>query len=357
MKEYRQKEHRGFEQMKKNTVTAIIGVLIFALTFRYAQAFSQGVTVGLKNCAAVIIPSLFPFMAAASFLGYAELPQGLKRIVSPITRLLFGQPPESLAAIISGFFGGYPSGAKAAVSLYESGKISREDAGRLTLFCVNGGAGFCVNAVGTVLLGSEKAGQVIFASMCIAAIITGIMTRKGRVSVPDSYETSDKNFSQIFVDSVASASKGILTVCAYTALFSGVLSVISQFGLGRESVSFVACLLEVASGCAEIAGEAPIPVIASVCAFGGICVHMQIFSVADKLGISIVRFYFFRVIHSLLSGIICALLLKVFPVVCETSVSFSDNAAAWSFSAPAAISLILLASMLILELDKERKIC
>lgn len=343
--------------MKKNTVTAAVGVMIFALTFRYAQAFSQGVTVGLRNCAAVIIPSLFPFMAAASFLGSAELPQGVRRILSPVTRLLFGQPPESLAAVLSGLLGGYPSGARAAVSLYEGRKIGREDAGRLTLFCVNGGAGFCVNAVGTVLLGSEKAGQVIFLSMCIAALITGVMTRKGEVSIPDSVNTSGKDFSRVFVDSVASASKGILTVCAYTALFSGVLSVISQFGLGRDTVSLIACLLEVTSGCAEIAGNVPIPIVASVCAFGGICVHMQIFAVADKLGISIVRFYFFRVIHSLLSGVICALLLRVFPVVCETSVSFSDNAAAWSFSAPAAISLTLLASMLILELDKDRKIC
>lgn len=344
--------------MKKgSTLTAAAGVLIFIVTFRYTQAFSDGIITGLKNCASVIIPSLFPFMVAASFMGSVEIPQRLKRLADPVTCLLFGQEPECLAAVIPGLLGGYPSGTKAAHSLWSGGKISEENAKRLVLFCVNGGAGFCVNAVGTAMLGSQGAGRIILVSMCLAAVITGMLTRKKGENKEPAKIPEYKSFSEIFVESVASASRGIITVCAYTALFSGVISVISQFGLSENTVAAIACLLEVTSGCVEIAGKVPIPVVAAVCAFGGLCVHMQIFTVAGGLKPKLSEFYLYRIIHSLLSGGICALLLRVFPVAEETALTLSENASAWSFSAPAAISLVFLASLLILELDKEKKIC
>lgn len=99
---------------------------------------------------------------------------------------LFGQPAEAAIAVAVGLFGGYPSGARAASSLYKSGKISRKQAESLMLFCVNPGAGFCVNAVGAALLGSEKAGSVIFVSLCISAVITGLFasSRKKKFSAP-----------------------------------------------------------------------------------------------------------------------------------------------------------------------------
>lgn len=342
---------------KSSALTAAAGIVIFVVTFRYTQAFSEGIIVGLKNCAAVIIPSLFPFMVAASFMGSVEIPQGIKRIADPLTRLIFGQPSECMAAVIPGLLGGYPSGTKAAHSLWSGGKISEEKAKRLVLFCLNGGAGFCVNAVGVSMLGSEKAGRIILVSMCLAAVITGILTRKNEDTAQPAKISEYRSFSEIFVESVALASRGIITVCAYTALFSGVISVVSQFGLSENTVAAIACLLEVTSGCVEIAGKVPIPVIAAVCAFGGLCVHMQIFTVAGRLKPKLSEFYFYRVIHSLLSGGICALLLKLFPVAEETALSLSENASAWSFSAPAAISLVFLASLLILELDKDKKIC
>ena len=344
--------------MKRGSVvTAVAGIVIFVFTFRYTEAFSQGVLIGLKNCAAVIIPSLFPFMVAASFMGFSELPPLVKRFADPVTRLLFGQPSECLAAVIPGLLGGYPSGAKAACSLAQGEKISEDNAERLVLFCVNGGAGFCVNAVGISMLGNEISGKIIFASMCLAAILTGMLTKRKCKTVTLAETIANGNFAEIFVDSVASASKGIITVCAYTALFSGVISVFAQLGFDEKTVDFVACLLEVTSGCVEIAGKVPIPVVASVCAFGGLCVHMQIFAVAGKYKPKISVFYLYRIIHSLLSGVICHILLRIFPAADETALTLSENACAWSFSAPAAISLVFLASLLILELDKERKIC
>ena len=177
--------------------------MLFAAAFVFPKEFSQGAATGLQNSASIIVPSLFPFMVAASLLGEGDLPPLLKRIVNPVTQKLFGQPAESAVAIFIGLLGGYPSGARAASALYEGGKISKKQAENLMLFCVNSGFGFCVNALGCSLLHSEKAGKIIFVSLCFSALVTGLIT-KSKVAY-ESGETDNnerKPFSKIFVESV-----------------------------------------------------------------------------------------------------------------------------------------------------------
>lgn len=333
-----------------------VGVLLFVLLFVFREDFLRGAAVGLSNCAQVIIPSLFPFMTAASFLGEGELPKTVKKTVEPITMRLFGQPAESAVAVAVGLFGGYPSGARAASSLYKSGKISRKQAESLMRFCVNPGAGFCVNALGAALLGSEKAGSVIFVSLCISAVITGLFasSRKEELFRPEI--STPKSLSGIFVEGVASGASGIISVCAFTTLFSGILSVVSGF-VGEKTAISLACLLEITSGCAAASGKIPLPILAGACAFGGLCVHMQIFSVAGELKPDLKKFYMFRLLHSALSMGVCYVLFKLFPVEVPTFLSVSENASLYSFSVSAAISLLFFSSLLIFDLDKQRKMC
>lgn len=332
------------------------GAALFVLFFVFREDFLKGAAIGLSNCAQVIIPSLFPFMTAASVLGEGEMPKSIKKITEPFSRRLFGQPAEAMIAVAVGLFGGYPSGTRAALSLYKSGKISRNQAERLMLFCVNSGVGFCVNALGAGLLGSEKAGNVIFASLCISAIITGLFTRSRKKEFFCPAIAIPKSLSEIFVDGVASGASGIISVCAFTVLFSGLLSVVSGL-VGEKTSTVVACLLEITSGCAAVSGKIPLPILSGICAFGGLCVHMQIFSVSGGMKPDFKRFYLFRILHSLLSAGICSLLLKLFPVEIPTFLSVAENVSLYSFSVPAAISLLFFSSLLIFDLDKQRKIC
>ena len=334
------------------------GLVLFAAVFVFPREFSQGAATGLKNSAGIIVPSLFPFMVAASLLGEGEIPPFLKKLLDPVMKKLFGQPAESAVAVFIGLFGGYPSGTRAAASLYESGKINKSQAESLMLFCVNAGTGFCINALGSSLLKSERAGGIIFASLCVSALIAGFFSRpESAETEKKSVERGGKAFSKIFVESVASGASGIITVSALATLFSGLITVFSVFLPNEKTAIAVSCLLEITSGCASAAGKLPLPLIASACAFGGMCVHMQIFASAGKLKPDWKKFLLFRLIHSAFSGAACALLLRIFPVAVQTSVPLTDGAELFSFSMPAALSLLFFSSLLIFDLDKQRKIC
>lgn len=343
--------------MKRKSAAAAAGGILTVILFAFGKEFSLGALSGLKICAEILIPSLFPFMVAAALTSAGELPPFIKSILTPVTRFLFRLPADGAFAITLGLLGGYPTGAKTAVSLYRSGKISREQAQRLMLYCVNAGAGFCVNAVGSGMLNSRKSGYILLVSLCISALILGFFTRGKNEKSISAQQILPLPFSKALVGSVSSSATGMLLICAFVTLFSGVIAAFSSIGISEKFLLPFCCILEVTSGCAEAAGKVSLPVIAAVCAFGGICVHMQIFALAEDLLPPVGKFYLYRLFHALLSGGICFILLKIFPVELQTVSVMQQNAALVSFSVPAAVSLLFLSALLILDLDSGKKMC
>lgn len=345
--------------MKRNGAVALTGILFFVFISVFSEDFSRGLKAGLDNCAQILIPSLFPFILASSVSGCGRLPMRAKKYLDPISDFLFGLPSDTLPAIVLGQVGGYLSGASATRTLLSNGTVSKADAERMLFFTVNAGIGFSVNAVGNALLNSRQAGKVIFASLCISSLIMGIILRffKSDSEFTPSAENSNVTFSAALVNGVSSSATATLTSCAFVLIFSGILSVLNtHIGNGILS-SAVSCLLEITNGCISLAGNASLPVIAAACAFGGLCVHMQVFFVSQPLRLNFFRFYLFRIIHSVLAFFVCKLILLIFPVHISASVYLSENIGIFSFSAPAAISLLFLCALLILDLDNGKEIC
>lgn len=343
---------------KAKGYTAVFsGVVMFVFLLVFTSDFGTGFSEGLIKCAEIVIPSLFPFLIAASLSGSGKLPPKFSRLISPITNFIFGLPAETIFAVILGQLGGYLSGAKSAQSLCSSGEISESQAEKLMFFCINPGIGFAINAVGTLILSSRNSGRIIFASICISGIICGIICRFIPCRKTDKQKTKFAlpSFSEAVVNSVSSGVLSLFTACAFVCLFSGIVAVIETY-VSNENIK-LACisLLEITNGCFYASNES-LPFISAICAFGGLCVHMQIFAVADNFRIRIPVFYFFRILHSVLAFLVCSLILRLFPSEMQTMVNITPEAQLWSFSAPASISMLFLSALLILDLDNKRKI-
>lgn len=345
--------------MKNKGHTAVFaGAAMFIFLLIFSEEFKEGFAEGLKNCAEIVIPSLFPFLIAASLAGSGDLPPAISRFISPITQFLFKQPTESVFAVILGQLGGYLSGAKAAQSLCSSGKISVGQAEKLMFFCINPGIGFAINALGSIMLSSRNSGRIIFASICISAFICGIISRflPCKTDTEENRNFINPSLSAAVVNSVSSGTFSLLTACAFVCLFSGITSVIENHTTNENIRLAALSLLEITNGCIYASKEMSLPFISAICAFGGICVHMQIFSVAESFGIRLPLFYAFRILHAVLSFLVCSFILWLFPVEQQVFVNITPEAALWSFSAPASFSLLFLSALLILDLDNKYKI-
>ncbi len=351
--------------MKRDKIKYIILVFITltacALLFVKTDLCAAGIKEGLILCAGTVIPSLFPFMVVSQFILKSGLADFLGSMLGSVTERIFRQPGITAGVILMSLIGGFPVGAKMTADLLGEGKITENQAQRLNLFCINAGPAFIIGTVGSMFLGTRKAGVILYASTCIASLFTGMLTRiiaDREQAVPHKDEiTYIANPVTAFSQATADSAKTMLSICAWIVIFNAVIKCISSFGNGLSVI--IACsLLEVTSGIKLSLGVLPFPVIAAVLSFGGLSVHCQIYSFISKSRLNMRYFYLARIITAAISSLICTGLIKIFP--CEIS-TFHTNSqilpAAYSISVPAAVALIFMCAVLIFEVDTDKKTC
>ena len=113
-----------------------------------SPSVGEGVRQGLAVCAAIMIPSLFPFLILSDFLGHTRIGVLLERPLGGLMARLYRCPKELAPAILMSWVGGYPAGARVLAGMVERGALSQEDAGLALTFCVNSGPAFLAVVVG-----------------------------------------------------------------------------------------------------------------------------------------------------------------------------------------------------------------
>ncbi len=333
-----------------------VGISLFFI-FYMPNAVTVGVTEGLKICFSVILPSLFPFMVLSSYIVKSQALRGLYKFLSPVSKYVFKLPASTIPVIIMGLIGGFPVGAKMTSMLLERGEITKNQAIRLCLFAINGGPAFIITAVGANMLGNIRAGVVIFISICLSYIILGFAISffgdKEEASSPITAEAQSPMAA--FSASVNDGVQGIISICAWVVLFSGFSACISTLPLPEDIHSVLIALLEVTKGCSFVAKEVGLPIITAIIAFGGLCVHCQIYGFIKTVGVKYRIFFAVRVICSALASIICHLILKIFPVYISTAVT-DVNIVPFSVSIPSFIALIILCIVMIFDIDSKKKV-
>ncbi len=344
---------------KAVAVTAAVSVGVFAVT--YPAAVIKGIGDGLKTCVGVVVPSLFPFMVVSSFVAGIPASDRITKLVSPLMRYCFRLPPSAFPALLFGLVGGFPVGCSVAAELYEQKRIGREHAQRLTLFCVNAGPAFTVTAVGAVMLGNVRLGAVLFASVCASSLITAVLLGF-MSSVPPKegvmLETA-KPVSVVFVSSVERSAHAMLGVCAWVTAFSCLFSLLGALGLSERSLSAIRCICEVTGGCGVAVQNGNVYAVAATLGWSGLCVICQVMGFVQKIGTPMKLFIAFRAVSAAMTAVICRVILHFFPVEASVYLSLDGSVGGefFSASAPAAVALMCLCAVFVIDLDRTRKLC
>lgn len=346
----------------KYLIPSLLTVFICRYLFLQPEICADGVKNGITMCAQIVVPSLFPFMVVSSFIIKSGMGDILGKLLNKPANLFFKLPGICSVVIIMSQIGGFPIGTKMTAELLQSNLISKNQAQRMNLFCLNAGPAFIINTVGSMMLGSVKAGVLIYISSVCASMITGILS----ISIYDKqYELKqEKGIIKLhdpissFVDSTASAAKSMLMICAWVVVFRTVCDITANINISSQFKLFFNCILEVTNGCQSACGVLPIPAIAAIISFGGLSVHCQINSYVRTSELKMRYFYTARFVCASLSAIICMELLKVFPCEIQTFATNSNiTATAYSVSVPACAALLIMSALLIFEVDTNRKVC
>lgn len=316
------------QRIKTVLLTATVVAAGVFLLWR-PQAVTSGISRGLSVCGGVLIPSLFPFLVLSGFLTRSGVADAIGRRLEGVTRLLFGLPGCCAAGILISAIGGYPTGGAVVGELVRRGQITREEGRRMLRFCVNGGPGFIISAVGAGLMGSVQVGMILFFAHLAASWLMGI------VSAPrGSRRKNEKRLiaapplttSVAFVESVTGACRSTVYMCGFVVLFSAITALIDAVNItsflgatpqGDRLVSaLLACVLEVGGGCTAAAslGENAILLLGFSVGFGGLSVLCQLAASLQWLKLIDSAFFLSRLAHGLLTAFLATTAYRYIPL-------------------------------------------
>ncbi len=335
--------------MKKVLLIVVVAVLMVFLIL-YPESCLKSARAGLDLWLTIVLPSLLPFMAASFIL----LETGIVRLIShffaPVTRLLFSAPGESAYVFFASAFSGYPVGAKLAGELYAKKQISETDAQAIVRFTSVTGPVFIAGAVGAGMLGAPEAGAYLIPAHYLSAVLVGVVfglfsknsVSPRKVQIKDVFAGFKKDIAacrplgELLSHSIEKSLLTLLKIGGFIIVFSVVMEVLTVSGAldaaalvysplsrlagltGESTKAMIIGGIEMTTGCGaacalDIELAEKLPVVSSIIAFGGMCIHMQTKSVCFASGLVPKRFMLAKSLQAVFAYALCSLSLELFP--------------------------------------------
>ena len=333
----------------------LLGLVLLAATLSlmvWPQQSMEAAKDGLQLCYNVIIPSLFPFFVLSALVVELGLAGYVGRALEGLMRPLFNVPGSCASAVVLGFIGGYPVGARTAISLYEKGMCTKTEAERLLAFCNNSGPAFILGVVGAGIFSSSRVGVLLYLAHAAASLCVGVLFRFYKRGERSGEEGGRLNFqtqrlSAAFIGSVKNSFMSTLNICAFVVFFtivirmlliSGILpalagalsALLSPLGLTEAwGERLLTGILEVSSGVWSLTGEGSLTGRLSMAAFmlgwAGISVHCQVLSFLGGSGLAVRTYLVGKMLHGGLSALFVGALARVFPLEATVSAYLAEQ--------------------------------
>lgn len=272
---------------------------------------------GLSAWAMNVLPSVLPFMFFTKVLSNLGTVERFSGFFARPMQKFFNAPALSSYVFLMSIISGYPVGAKMTADLYESNKISRSEAFRMTSFCSTSGPMFIIGAVGAGMLCSAKFGYIIFLAHALGAFINGFLYRKVKAEELPVTEKQNNNTKQDLNGMIVDSAISIIAVGVIIAIFFVVITSLSPILnlLPAPLASIFAGLIEITKGCMDISTCMPsaFAIIAStfIISFGGISTILQSFTMLNRLKMPIWLFVLQKFTHAILATLIAVILVLI----------------------------------------------
>ena len=319
-----------------------LGLLCATLALMFwPQEAMEAAREGLKLCYNVILPSLFPFFVLSALVVDLGLAGYLGRALEGLMRPLFHVPGACASAFVLGFVGGYPVGARTALSLYQKGMCTKTEAERLLAFCNNSGPAFILGVVGAGVFASSKVGLLLYLAHAAASVCVGFLfrfyKREGKRRERRASPTFEaERITVAFTGAIKNSFLSTLNICAFVVFFTVVIKLLFLSGLlpglagvlgallsplgfsTRWAERLLTGLIELTSGVWTLTGDGSTSGKLSMAAFllgwAGLSVHCQVLSFIGGSGLSVRTYIGGKLLHGGLSALFIGLLLRFFPL-------------------------------------------
>lgn len=301
----------------KDLIFGFMGLFCLALFIKNASVATGCMKEGLRLCANTVIPSLFPFMVIANIISVVKIPT-INKIFDKPFRKIFGVSGECAQILLIGNLCGFPVGAKLGSRLLDEGRITKKELERSLVFSSNPSSAFVISTVGLSLFSSKEFGIKLYAvtltisllSTAVHRLIFGGVDNPSPLQAPKNV-SQKKNLPSRFCEAIGDAALSVIGVSAFILFFSAFLGtleyVFSRFLLSDSLRALIVGIFEMIGGtsrAAELKGNAASILAAFSVGWSGISVHLQIFSIICKKGVSMKPYLLSKLLQGILTAVV-----------------------------------------------------
>lgn len=263
----------------KNLYVLLFFALLSTLLISKQRILQLSILSSIKLCLNTIIPAIFPFMILSDyFVCNIQMHNIRSGKIILLFEKMFNIERAGFIPFLVGNICGFPIGSRLALQLQDSKYISKEECETLIPISSNPSLAFVVSGVGAGMRSSVSDGIILYFSVLVATILSGIIWREKRSASKLHGFYTNKSFSVI--DSIKNAAFTSIIISSYIIFFSMVIDLIKSFNILNIFVITLASILEIGNATnlistAKLPANLSLPLTAFSLGFSGISVYMQ----------------------------------------------------------------------------------
>ena len=237
----------------------------------------------------------------------------IPKIIKDFCKAIFNITDNMLSILFLSMISGFPSNARNTRIMYDNNLISLEEANHILIFSHFSNPIFVLTTVGVFFFNYESVGIILLIAHYLSNFILGFLCR-GKIKISPNSKNNlcieDKSFGGVFIDAIRKAIDTILLICGIVVINLLLSSIVTNaFNFNVYNSVLVKGLFEITIGIDAISKidlSLRFKMIITSCflAFGGLSVHMQVYSQIVNTKIKYIYFFLGRIWQAILAGII-----------------------------------------------------
>lgn len=294
-------------------ITIIICVFVLIELLIKKEIIYDSVIYALNMWVNNLIPALFPFFIISDILINYNITLYIPKIIKDFCKSIFNITDNMLSILFLSMISGFPSNARNTRIMYDNNLISLEEANHILIFSHFSNPIFVLTTVGVFFFNYESVGIILLIAHYLSNFILGFLCR-GKIKISPNIKNNlcieDKSFGGVFIDAIRKAIDTILLICGIVVINLLLSSIVTNtFNFNVYNSVLVKGLFEITIGIDAISKidlSLRFKMIITSCflAFGGLSVHMQVYSQIVNTKIKYIYFFLGRIWQAILAGII-----------------------------------------------------